>query len=307
MGLINNALGLAGFSWGNIASKIAKPFLGEVGAEMLGIAIDLKRGNIGGVIHNSMDLMEALNGKKAGCASAHSCERPSGIFGALGGIAKTGFTIAAVLGGGALLGGLLKGTALGGLAKMMLGALGIMTALKMGAGVLGGGAAALGLGGGALKTAMAVLGPGGAFQAENIMREKFGATYTAGGPGAQVNRLPANATFEDLVAAFMFDVVKDMQKEAKAKMDEIRQSIDKGDGKTVGAEVKGNVQGAANTVTGGAAGNAANAGKGEDSRNLMFEELKNTMQKLAQMQQALSSVINTMHEQAMSAIRHIKA
>src|SRR5688572_9408080 len=113
-GLVGNALSLAGFSWGNIASKLARPFLGAAGAEMLGIAIDLKRGNIGGVIHNSMDLMEALNGKKAGCAGAHSCDRPSGI---IGGVLKAGFTAAAVLGGGALIGGLLSGTAMGGLGK----------------------------------------------------------------------------------------------------------------------------------------------------------------------------------------------
>jgi hypothetical protein len=304
MGLVGNALGLAGFSWGNIASKLAKPFLGEAGAEMLGIAIDLKRGNIGGVIHNSMDLMEALSGKKAGCAGAHSCDRPSGI---IGGILKAGFTAAAVLGGGALVGSLLGGTAMGGLAKMMLGAMGLMAAFK-------GGSALLGAGGGLLAGTgvgnfLGGLLPGGPFQGETNARNKLGMTYTNGGPGSLVNRLPANATFEDLVAAFMFDIVKDMQDEAKAKMDEIRQSVDKGDGKSASSGIGGFFGGLASKlpIVGKFFGSAQNSGKGEDSRNLMFEELKNIMQKLAQMQQAMSNVLNTMHEQAMSSIRHIKA
>jgi hypothetical protein len=44
-----------------------------------------------------------------------------------------------------------------------------------------------------------------------------------------------------------------------------------------------------------------------DSRNIQFEIIKNEIQKLSQMQQAMSNVLNTMHEQAMSAIRQIKA
>ena len=305
MGLVGNALGLVGFSWGNVASKLARPLLGAAGAEMLGIAIDLSRGNIGGVVKNSMDLMEALSGKKAGCAGAHSCDRPSGI---LGTIAKAGFTAAAVLGGGALVGSMLGGTALGGLAKMMLGAMGLMAAFKGGCALLGGAAAMAG-GGGIGGFLAGALGPGGPFQGETILRNKMGATYTNGGPGSLVNRLPPNATFEDLVAAFMIDAVKDMQDEAKAKMDEIRQSIDKGDGKSASSGIGGFFGGLASKlpVVGRFFGSQQNSGKGEDSRNLMFEELKNIMQKLAQMQQAMSNVLNTMHEQAMGAIRHIKS
>lgn len=302
MGLIGQAAGLVGFSWGNIASKLARPLLGDAGAQMLGLAIDLSRGNIGGAIHEARDLMEALNGKKAGCAGAHSCDRPSGIIGT---VAKAGFTAAAVLGGGALVGSMLGGTAMGGLAKMMLGALGLMAAFK-GGGALMGGLAAAGGAGGFLAGA---LGPGGPFQAETILRNKTGMTYTGGGPGSLVNRLPPNATFEDLVAAFMIDAVKDMQDEAKAKMDEIRKSIDKGDGKSAQSGIMGFFGGLASKlpVVGRFFDSGQNAGKGEDSRNLMFEELKNIMQKLAQMQQAMSNVLNTMHEQAMGAIRHIKS
>ena len=98
--------------------------------------------------------------------------------------------------------------------------------------------------------------------------------------------------FEDLVAKFMVDTVREMQNEAKAKMNEIKNSISKKDGGGGGGGGGG---------TGGAEG-----GAGDDSRNLMFEELKYIMQKLSQVQQALSNVLNTMHEQAMSSIRHIK-
>jgi len=45
----------------------------------------------------------------------------------------------------------------------------------------------------------------------------------------------------------------------------------------------------------------------QESRNIEFEKIKFDMQKLSQMQQAMSNVLNTMDELAKSAIRHIKA
>jgi hypothetical protein len=39
----------------------------------------------------------------------------------------------------------------------------------------------------------------------------------------------------------------------------------------------------------------------------MMEELKNMMQKLQQMQQALSNVLNSMHQGAMNSVRNIRA
>jgi hypothetical protein len=45
----------------------------------------------------------------------------------------------------------------------------------------------------------------------------------------------------------------------------------------------------------------------QESRNIEFEKIKFEMQKLSQMQQALSNILNTMDELAKSAIRHIKA
>jgi len=46
---------------------------------------------------------------------------------------------------------------------------------------------------------------------------------------------------------------------------------------------------------------------GQDSRDLMMEDLKRTMQKLSAVQQSMSNVFNTMHENAMNPIRNIKA
>jgi hypothetical protein len=40
---------------------------------------------------------------------------------------------------------------------------------------------------------------------------------------------------------------------------------------------------------------------------MMMEELKNMMQKLQQMQQALSNVLNSMHQGAMNSVRNIRA
>jgi hypothetical protein len=148
-------------------------------------------------------------------------------------------------------------------------------------------------------------------------------TKASGAAGSAVAQLGPGAAFEDLVAAFMIDTVKDMQDLAKKKMDEIRNSINsnqKGGGANspmnqyLGGAGNFSAQSAALAQGGGAAGAAgaqgaqgADGGKGADSRNLMFEELKNIMQKVSQMQQALSNVLNTMHQGAMNAVRNIRA
>jgi hypothetical protein len=153
--------------------------------------------------------------------------------------------------------------------------------------------------------------------------------WGAGAPGSAVSRLGPGASFEDLVAAFMVDTIKDMQEEAKKKMDEIRNSINSNKrggimkglkgflgqaigmaGTAVGFAYGGPVGASVGGAVGGAVGNAVTGnagGKGADSHNLMFEELKNIMQKLSQMQQALSNVLNTMHQGAMNAVRNIRA
>ena len=146
-----------------------------------------------------------------------------------------------------------------------------------------------------------------------------------GKAGSAVSKLGPGAAFEDLVAAFMIDTVKDMQDEAKKKMDEIKSSMDSnkaGAGSTMPG-MQGAMAGFAGASQGMAQGGGALAGaqgagtlqgaagadgkKGADSRNLMFEELKNIMQKVSQMQQALSNVLNTMHQGAMNAVRNIRA
>ena len=147
-----------------------------------------------------------------------------------------------------------------------------------------------------------------------------------GKPGSAVSKLGPGATFEDLVAAFMFDVVKDQQEEIKKKMSELKSSINskkKGRGgiggflkKAVGiaAPILGSTMGPLGSIAGRAIGGMASGGSqaqggqsASDSRQLKMEELKNLMQKLQQMQQALSNVLNSMHQGAMNSIRNIRA
>ena len=44
-----------------------------------------------------------------------------------------------------------------------------------------------------------------------------------------------------------------------------------------------------------------------ESRQMKMEELKQIMQRLSSMQQALSNVLNTMHQGSMNAVRNIRA
>ena len=153
-----------------------------------------------------------------------------------------------------------------------------------------------------------------------------------------VAKLGPGACFEDLVAAFMMDVVKDQQKQAKEKMNELkdlnsqaksmREKESKGG---IGKFFGGLLGGALGLVTGGivgaqigsaaggwlgkALGSSGKVGNGEnkslddvnDSRQIKMEELKNIMQRLQQMQQALSNVLNAMHQGSMNAVRNIRA
>jgi hypothetical protein len=206
-----------------------------------------------------------------------------------------------------LHGNIMANTALGGLAAMQGAAAQLMAQITGGASA-GGGMNAMMAGAGGQY---GVGGQGG--QHSSSMSKGSGAA------GSAVARLGPGAAFEDLVAAFMIDTVKDMQDLAKKKMDEIRNSMDSNKAGAGGAKnaLPGGqgqfaAQSAALAAGGGAAGAAGAAGgaqgaaagqgansadsKGADSRNLMFEELKNIMQKVSQMQQALSNVLNTMHQ-----------
>ena len=102
------------------------------------------------------------------------------------------------------------------------------------------------------------------------------ATPALGGKGGMM--------FEDMLAQFLFDVIKEMQEELKKKMAQYKAMSKSGKG-----------------GGGGGAG-----GADSDSRQLLFEEIKNLMQKMQQMIQSLSNILNTLHNGAMNAIRNIR-
>ncbi len=110
-------------------------------------------------------------------------------------------------------------------------------------------------------------------------------TATAGSGNAELNALRGVDTkgmmFEDMVAALMVDMIKKMQENIETRLRKVKADAEAAD--------------------------KAKAEKKEDktgeSRNVEFEMLKNDMQKLSQMQQAFSGVLNGMHETAMNAVR----
>jgi hypothetical protein len=114
-----------------------------------------------------------------------------------------------------------------------------------------------------------------------------GSSSTSGASGG--SSLPAlggkgGMMFEDMLAQFLFDVIKEMQEELKKKMAQYKAMSKSGKG-----------------GGGGGAG-----GADSDSRQLLFEEIKNLMQKMQQMIQSLSNILNTLHNGAMNAIRNIR-
>ena len=100
--------------------------------------------------------------------------------------------------------------------------------------------------------------------------------------------------FEDRIFAIMIKVVEDMQKKIEERLTKLQADAAKAE-----AEAKSGGGGGGGGEGGGAAG-------GQESRNIEFEKIKFDMQKLSQMQQAMSNVLNTMDELAKSAIRNIK-
>jgi hypothetical protein len=218
---------------------------------------------------------------------------------------------------GALGGNLVAGSAMSGMARMMGQAANIMG----GFGMTGGG---FGIPGGELGGMLSGgLGYGGLNNGINL-KQRLGISRSQGGFGSRVANLPPNATFEDLVAAFMMDTMKDMQDEAKQQMDRLKRSnqarnrrgyggmlggLGSLGGGLLGGMVGGPVGASIGQGLGGAVGRGlgGQGAQGEDSRQLMFEELKNTMQKLQQMMQSMSNVLNTMHQGSMNSIRNIRA
>jgi hypothetical protein len=105
--------------------------------------------------------------------------------------------------------------------------------------------------------------------------------------------------FEDKVFAIMCKVVKDMQKQIEEKLNKLQAAAKQAESQGGGGG------GGGGGVMGGGGGGGGN--DGSESRNIEFEKIKMDIQKLSQMQQAMSNVLNTFDELAKSAIRHIKA
>ena len=199
--------------------------------------------------------------------------------------------LAAMFGGGAAA----AGTAAAGGVVAADSALGAVS--RSMAGIGGGGVHGL------AGTARHFLGGGNSAD----LRNAFGLQRNNRGPGSMLASLPRPAYFEDIIAAFMIDTIKDKQDEVEKRlMDMDRKS---NESKSVGNQAGGTVRGLGERMFGkaGKAEADATTNGNSDSRNIQFELVKNEIQKLSQMQQALSNVLNTMHEQAMNAIRHIKA
>lgn len=202
----------------------------------------------------------------------------------------------------------IAGSALSGLARMMGNAANLMQGLGFGGGAQGAGGSQ-------------------PYNSEYGSKSSFGANAK---PGSFMANLPPNATFEDLVAAFMMDTVKEMQEEIKKEMDKLKNSneADGGRGRRGYGGVLGSIGSLAGGVLGGMVGGPIGSGIGQnlggalggalgggsggaqgaesDSRQLMFENLKNLMNKLQQMMQSMSNVLNTMHQGAMNSIRNIR-
>jgi len=300
MNILNNALGALGLSQGNLIRNAMK-FVGlpEGLSAGVGLIMDVKNGNIGSALFKTGPaLLKALTGGQAG--QANSTDRPSGIFGTLGKVAGFAALGAVALGAAPLVLG--AGGALAGLGGGLKGMLGIAAGLGFGA------------------VAMKALGGAGGFGFDKLMGfqssefAKFtGQTRTNQGIGSDslVAKLKPPVAFEDLIAAFMVDFVKDKQKEIEGKLDKLRKSAANAEG---GSGAEGGIRGFFGGIMRniplvgglfGAGQDNAKSGSSE-SRNIEFEMLKNEMQKLSQMQQAMSNVLNEMHNLAMNAVRNLK-
>jgi len=307
MGLIGDALGAFGISnSGIMAGALKMVGVPEKAAEAAAFAYELSRG----MTKDGFDLDKVNKGALARHAlrafGNNSPMAALGVTAALN-IMPKGFLSGGGGGGGgigSLLGGLagpaLAATAMGGLMNMQ-GGIGALLGGLLGGGtggsVLGGGLGAVGLStsdvaGGAMKFAF------GNNTAQ--VRQQTGLTRANYGPGSMLANLPRPAMFEDIVAAFMIDVVKDKQEKIEERL---RKLEDTDNSSNSGGSATGQAAGA----VGGARGNEGSTNGNSDSRNIEFEIIKNEIQKLTQMQQAMSNVLNTMNDQAMNSIRHIKA
>lgn len=319
MSLLGNVAGAFGISKTGILAGALK-MVGVPGkaAHAIGLAAELSRG----ITKDGFDFNKVNKGAVARHAlKAFGINSPAATLAltaalslAPKGFLKGAAPVAALLGGAAL-----AGTCMSGLAKMQFGIGSLLMGAAGGAGGLGGlatagalGAGAGGLLSGGFGTIAAAAGVNPTAIAGSIpnflfgnkaaeFRQATGMTRASGGPGSMQANLPMGAFFEDIIAAFMIDVVKDQQEKIGDRMKKLQEKTDK----AAKIEQQAQSQGLSVSDTAKKMKEAGVEGNSE-SRNIEFEIIKNEIQKMSQMQQALSNVLNTMHEQAMTAIRHIK-
>lgn len=321
MSLVNNTLGAFGISkTGILAGALEMVGVPSKAAHAVGLAAELARG----LTKDGFDFNKVNKGAVARHAlKAFGVNSPTATLAltAALSLAPKGFLSGTAPVAGALGGAAIAGTAMGGLSKMQLG----IGALLMGIAGAGGGDRIAGLAtAGALATGAGAATSGGfgvaaaaaglnptqiAGSAPRFLfgnrtsefRLATGMTRASGGPGSMLANLPLGAFFEDIIAAFMIDIVKDQQEKIGNRMKAIQEKTDK----AAKIENQATSQGLSAAET---AKNLKQAGieGNSESRNIEFEIIKNEIQKMTQMQQALSNILNTQHEQAMTAIRHIK-
>jgi hypothetical protein len=140
-----------------------------------------------------------------------------------------------------------------------------------------------------------------------------------------------NLSFEDMIFMLMSAIMKEQQTDVKEMTKELRDeknafegtkadlraNLDKAEGAMLKAQAAASKNPGDEKAAKGLADARANFRAAEselndrsndfnDSRAEQFEVIKNAMQKLTEMQQALSNILNTMHQTAMNTIGNIR-
>ncbi len=154
-----------------------------------------------------------------------------------------------------------------------------------------------------------------------LVRELYGKDKTDRA-GDEIDRLigEGNLCFEDLMFLLMRKVIREGQEEAKGLAEELdgvgsadRAARERWNGDL--ADVRSRLAAAkdpaareqlGNQLQGMADNRALDVDERAESRAELAEKLKYTMQKLGEMEQALSNILNTQHETAMGAIKNIR-
>ena len=294
MSLIGDVAGAFGISKSGILAGALKIVgVPDKMAELAGLAVDISSG----MTKDGFDLSKVNKGALARHAlKAFGVNSPVATLGLMAGLKvlpSSGLLSGFGAGGGAglnlgsLAGPALGMTAMGGLMNQQAGIASLLT------GIVGGAT-------GMKLNDVAGTGMKLAFGNRTAdVRQMTGMTRSNGGPGSMMASLPHPAMFEDIVAAFMIDTIKDKQEKVEAELKDLEAKDNQSNS---GGNVAGQVAGAA------APGAAQGTQDGNsDSRNIRFEIIKNEIQKLSQMQQSMSNTLDSMNDLAMNAIRHIKA